>query len=284
MVVTDPAAARAAVRAAQAAGKLVGLVPTMGNLHAGHASLLRRARGECGFVAATIFVNPTQFDNPDDLANYPRTPDEDLALCAAEGTDLVFMPAAAALYRPDATTVVTVGELDQPLCGRSRPGHFAGVATVVAKLFNILPAEVAYFGRKDFQQAALLRRMARDLDFPVDVRLCPTVREADGLALSSRNRRLDPESRRQAPALYRALSAAATAWRRGADADDARKILRAELALAPRGRAEYAEVVDTETLRPAPHRQRSALLAVAVHFGPVRLIDNVVVETEGDGC
>ncbi len=278
-VLAEPAACRRRVRAAQAAGQVVGLVPTMGNLHAGHASLLRRARAECGFVVATIFVNPTQFDNPDDLAKYPRTPDDDLALCAACGVDAVFMPDAAAMYRPDASTRVTVGGLDETLCGASRPGHFEGVATVVAKLFNIAPADIAYFGRKDFQQAALVRRMARDLDFPIDIRLCPTVREADGLALSSRNRRLDDASRRQAPALHRALRAAEAAVHAGQrDPAAVRAAALAELAAAPACRLDYFELVDPDTLRPAPDLARPTLAATAAFFGPVRLIDNVLID------
>src|SRR5689334_12727243 len=197
---------RRAVAAARAHGQVVGLVPTMGALHEGHASLIRLARRQCGFVAVSVFVNPTQFGPKEDFTRYPRTLPDDLKLCEREGADLVFAPEPAAMYPPGFRTFVEVTELGEHLCGSSRPGHFRGVATVVLKLLNVVQPDRAYFGQKDAQQARIIRQMVRDLDVPTEVVVAPTVREPDGLALSSRNRYLDPAQRRHAAALYQALT------------------------------------------------------------------------------
>jgi pantoate--beta-alanine ligase len=275
-VVAEPAEIRQRITALRASGQAVGLVPTMGNLHAGHASLLRRAKAECHTVAATIFVNPLQFNDPEDLRKYPRTPDEDLAICAAEGTDLVFMPTPEAMYRPQATTIVQVRGLEDPLCGQQRPGHFVGVATVVAKLFHLLPAQVAYFGEKDFQQLALIRRMVADLDFDIAIRSCPTVRDADGLALSSRNRRLAPEDRAEAPLLHQALLAVQALAESGEhEVATLRQEFDRAMGKLRRGKVEYAEIVDADTLAPVVRLERPARAAVAVAYPGARLIDNV---------
>jgi pantoate--beta-alanine ligase len=283
LVVADPQQIRSLLDGWWRGGASVGLVPTMGNLHAGHASLLRRARAENDRVAATIFVNPLQFNDPTDLAKYPRTMDEDLATCRTEKVDVVFAPTVEAMYPPGATTIVEVKGLEDPLCGRSRPGHFIGVATVVAKLFNLCPADRAYFGLKDFQQAALIKRMVRDLNFPVEIVTCPTVRESDGLAMSSRNSRLSPEQRRQAVILHRILIAAQEAVR-GGERNVARlkERLRPTLNQAPLAQLDYLEFVEPETLEPMETVDRPTLLALAVKFGGVRLIDNAVLSPEGN--
>jgi pantoate--beta-alanine ligase len=208
LVAPTVADVRRAVAGARRQGCSVGLVPTMGALHAGHASLIRAARKETGFVVVSIFVNPTQFGPNEDFSRYPRTWEDDLRLCREEGVDLVFAPEASAFYAPGYCTFVEVHGLQDVLCGASRPGHFRGVATVVLKLFNAVQADVAYFGQKDAQQARILRQMVRDLDVPVEVRVCPIVREADGLALSSRNQYLGPNQRQAARVLSRTLAVA----------------------------------------------------------------------------
>jgi pantoate--beta-alanine ligase len=282
LVVADPQQIRLLLDGWRRDGASVGLVPTMGNLHAGHASLLRRARAENDRLAATIFVNPLQFNDPTDLAKYPRTMDEDLATCRTEKVDVVFAPTVEAMYPPGATTIVEVKGLEDPLCGRSRPGHFIGVATVVAKLFNLCPADRAYFGLKDFQQAALIKRMVRDLNFPVEIVTCPTVRESDGLAMSSRNSRLSPEQRRQATILHRILIAAQEGVRSGErNVARLKERLRPMLNQAPLAELDYLEFVESETLEPMEIVDRPTLLALAVKFGGVRLIDNAVLSPEG---
>jgi pantoate--beta-alanine ligase len=260
------------------AGRTVGLVPTMGDLHAGHRSLLERARSECDRVVATVFVNPRQFDSKSDLDKYPRNLERDLTMTAEIGIDAVFAPPESEMYREDASTVVEVQGLQDRLCGAHRPGHFRGVATVVAKLFNIVPAGVAYFGRKDFQQATLIRRMVRDLDFAIEIRICPTVRDPDGLALSSRNARLSPTERAQAPVLHRML----LAIRSGAAAGERdAAVLRAGalrlLSAAPAARLDYLEIVDPDTLEPVTRVAGAAVAAGAVRMGETRLIDNLEV-------
>ena len=282
LVVADPQEIRLLVDGWRRGGASVGLVPTMGNLHAGHVSLLRQARNENDRVAATIFVNPLQFNDPTDLAKYPRTMDEDLAACRTENVDVVFAPTVEAMYPPGATTIVEVKKLEDPLCGKSRPGHFVGVATVVAKLFNLCPADRAYFGMKDFQQAMLIRRMVRDLNFPVEIVLCQTIREADGVAMSSRNSRLSPEQRKQATILHRILVAAQEAVR-GGERNVARlqEQLQPMLNQTPLAELDYLEFVETETLAPVETIDRPTLLALAVKFGGVRLIDNAVLSPKG---
>jgi len=256
----------------------IGLVPTMGALHDGHAALIRAARAESGFVVVSIFVNPTQFGPNEDLASYPRTMEADLEVCAEAGADLIFAPAVAEMYPERSVTFVEVKELDQVLCGQSRPGHFRGVATVVLKLFNIVGPDRAYFGAKDYQQARIIQQMVRDLNVPVAVRVVPTVREADGLALSSRNRYLSAADRALAPGIYRALLAVRDRARAG-EVDVARleSALHAELESIPGARVDYARIVDAESLRSLGRLDRPAVAAAAVFLGTTRLIDNVVI-------
>ncbi|WP_193211740.1 pantoate--beta-alanine ligase [Luteolibacter marinus] len=257
------------------------LVPTMGALHQGHLALIRKAReiaGSTGSVAVSIFVNPIQFDRPADLAAYPRPLADDLAQCQAAGVDLAFVPASGSMYYPDRSVTVTETLLSKHLCGATRPGHFDGVCTVVLKLFNLFQPEAAVFGEKDFQQLAILRRMTRDLDVPVEVVGLPTVREPDGLAMSSRNVRLTAEHRADAPRIQRALQGVLSLLRCGERSGDlflarARK----HLEESPFLRIDYLELVDAETLQPVGRIQRPAVLATAVFYGDVRLIDHVTL-------
>jgi pantoate--beta-alanine ligase len=279
-VVTTIAEVRAAV-AARAQGRTVGLVPTMGALHEGHAALIHAARREAGFAVVSIFVNPTQFGPAEDYAKYPRTLDADRAVSGEAGADLIFAPTVAEMYPDFSVTTVEVAKLDEVLCGASRPGHFRGVCTVVLKLFNIVRPDFAYFGQKDAQQARIIRQMVRDLNVSVAVRVEPTVREPDGLALSSRNRYLSPAERGAAPGIYRALRAArdrAAAGER--DAARLESALAAELTAIPGARVDYARVVDDETLQPLARLDRPALAAVAVFLGGTRLIDNIRLNDE----
>jgi pantoate--beta-alanine ligase len=257
----------------------MGLVPTMGNLHAGHRSLLARARNECPFVIATIFVNPIQFDNREDLDKYPRTWEADVRLCQDVGVDAIFAPSIETMYPPQSSTFVEVKGLQDLLCGRHRPGHFVGVATVVAKLFNIVPADVAYFGLKDFQQTAVIQRMVSDLNFPIEIRLCPTVREPDGLAMSSRNSRLSADHRRQATVLYRMLRRVSDKVSEGLrDVSQLRRYALEELSSAPDAVLDYLEWVDPSTLLAVDKVHQPTVVATAVQFGGVRLIDNMLLE------
>ena len=269
-------AVRQAVSAARREGKSVGLVPTMGALHAGHISLVEAARKECGFVVATIFVNPAQFGPHEDLARYPRPLERDLAMCGAAGVDLVFVPEVATVYPPGFCTYVEVHGLQDLWEGTSRPGHFRGVATVVLKLFNIVGADVAYFGQKDAQQARIIEQMVRDLDVPVRVAIQPIVREPDGLALSSRNVYLNPEQRRHAVALSAALQAAGARIAAGErSAVAVQRLLAEEIAATPGAQLDYAAVIDAITLQPLEPLAGDVLLALAVRFGHTRLIDNL---------
>jgi pantoate--beta-alanine ligase len=269
---------RRAVARARAEGRSVGLVPTMGALHAGHASLVRSARQETGFVVVPIFVNPTQFGPAEDLARYPRPLAQDLVACDEAGADLVFTPEAATMYPDGFRTYVEVRGLEDILCGASRPGHFRGVATVVLKLFNIVGPDVAYFGQKDAQQARLLRQMVRDLDVPVRIRVCPIVREADGLAMSSRNRYLDADERRHARVLYLSLEEARGLIEHGErDAARVRQAMVSRIQATPGATMDYVAVVDAESLQPLDRLRGEVLLAVAVKFGATRLIDNCLV-------
>lgn len=257
----------------------VGFVPTMGYLHEGHLSLVRRAREECASVAASIFVNPTQFGPNEDLSNYPRDLKRDLALLEAEGVDLVWTPTEEVMYPPGFATWVEVEGLTRPLEGAARPGHFRGVTTVVAKLFNAVQPQKAYFGQKDAQQAAVVRRMTRDLNFPIEIVVCPTVREADGLAMSSRNSYLNAEERAAATVLFRALSAAKSAYARGErSAERLRQIMAETLAAEPLARTQYVSCADYETLEELETVRGKALLSMAVFIGKTRLIDNFVLE------
>jgi pantoate--beta-alanine ligase len=270
------AAIREHVERARKSGRSVGLVPTMGALHAGHAALMDCARRECGYVVATIFVNPIQFNHASDYHAYTIDLACDLDFCAAQSVDVVFAPDAAEMYPVPQSTFVEVTGVSDHLCGKFRPGHFRGVATVVAKLFHIVAADRAYFGEKDAQQLAVIQRMVADLNLPVAIIPVPTVREADGLALSSRNRRLSPEQRRIAPVVFRALDAARARIRAGTtDAgkvkDAALEILNAE----PTVRLEYLEVVDDSGMQPVEEIRGPVRIAAAVWLGATRLIDNV---------
>lgn len=257
----------------------MGLVPTMGYLHEGHLSLVRRARAENGFVVLSIFVNPTQFGPGEDLERYPRDLERDLRLAEEAGVDLVFAPEAEGVYAPDHRTWVEVEELTEGLCGRSRPGHFRGVTTVVMKLFGICRPDRAYFGQKDAQQALVIRRMVRDLDLGVEVVVAPIVREPDGLALSSRNVYLSEEERRAAPVVWNALCDAEAAVRGGErDAEVVREQVRGRIEGAPGARVDYVDLVSTQTLQSVEGITGEVLLAVAVYFGKTRLIDNVIID------
>lgn len=262
----------------RAAAASWGLVPTMGYLHEGHLSLVRRARAENDGIAVSIYVNPTQFAPSEDLDRYPRDLERDLALLRGEGVDLVFVPTDEVMYPSGFQTTVTVSEVTRTLEGRSRPTHFQGVTTVVAKLFNIFQPTRAYFGQKDAQQVVVVRRMVRDLAFPLQLVVCPIVREADGLAMSSRNRRLSPSQRAAATVLYRALSRATAAVNNGEwDGDALREQMRAIIAAEPEARVDYVSVAHPLTLEELDRIDESALLSLAVFVGETRLIDNVVV-------
>ena len=327
---------RTAVRVGRNDGKTIGFVPTMGALHAGHASLIDAARAQCGFVVVSIFVNPTQFGPAEDLSRYPRTPQQDLRMCLDHGADAIFMPPVDEMYPgvsrascPRVTrasrsrmsvdvatqiasetcnsgtrasdnlstdsavspaidpgvltlTEVSIRKLGEHLCGASRPGHFTGVCTVVAKLFNIVQPDNAFFGAKDFQQATILRQMAADLNFPLEVVVCPTLREADGLAMSSRNTYLTPEFRRQAPALHHALQMARRMILDGRPpAGTVAQAIQNQIArMAPSGQIDYVQIVDLATLAPVDATDAGVCIALAVKFGSTRLIDNIVIEME----
>lgn len=257
----------------------LGLVPTMGALHEGHLSLVRRARAECAHIAVSIFVNPTQFGPQEDLSKYPRDIPRDLALLQAEGVNLVWTPTPADVYPPNFQTWVEVEGLTLPLEGALRPGHFRGVTTVVAKFFNAFQAQKAYFGQKDAQQAAVIRRMTLDLNFPTEVVICPTVREADGLAMSSRNVYLTPAERIAATALHRALSAAQSAYERGErNADALRQIVTAIFDSEPLTRLQYFSCADYDSLQEVEQIRDKTLLSLAAFLGKTRLIDNIILE------
>jgi pantoate--beta-alanine ligase len=256
----------------------VGLVPTMGYLHEGHLSLVRRAREECDHLAVSIFVNPTQFGPREDLSKYPRDLERDLSLLEPLGVDLVWMPTAEIMYPPTYQTWVEVEAITRPLEGAMRPGHFRGVTTVVAKLFNAVQPHKAYFGQKDAQQAAVIRQMTRDLNFPVEVVVCPIVREPDGLAMSSRNVYLDPEQRNAATVLSRSLGAAKEAYENGErDAEKIRRAMKEVLAGEPLAEMQYVSCADYDSLEELDMVTGKALLSLAVFIGKTRLIDNVVL-------
>ncbi|HZR27361.1 MAG TPA: pantoate--beta-alanine ligase [Terriglobales bacterium] len=269
---------RSRCRAAKTDEQRLGFVPTMGALHAGHLALVRAARAQCKTVAVSIFVNPTQFGPNEDFAKYPRTLERDQKLLEAEGVSLLFVPTVDEMYPPGASTFVTVEGLSDKLCGRTRLGHFRGVATVVSKLFHIIEPDIAYFGQKDAAQAAILRKMVRDLAFNIEIVVVPTVREADGLAMSSRNAYLNAIERKQALVLYRALCRVQTLADRGERdagklAEAAKEVLRDE----PAVRLDYIEIVDQQTLDPVADISKGALVAVAAFVGSARLIDNIVL-------
>jgi pantoate--beta-alanine ligase len=281
--VTQLLRSRAELRAALTTlPRPIGLVPTMGWLHDGHRSLIRRARSENRTVVATIFVNPRQFNRAEDFTKYPRNEGRDVQICADEGVNIVWAPPVDEVFVPGFDTTVSVAAIALPLEGAARPGHFDGVATVVAILFGLVGAERAYFGQKDAQQVMVIRRMARDLALPTDVISCPTVREPDGLALSSRNVHLRPAERAVAPVLRQALLAAAAQWRLGERSGEAlRTTLRSTLAGVPLAQPDYVSVADALTLRELDQIEGSALLSLAVRFGSTRLIDNELLEWPG---
>ncbi len=263
-------------------GARIGLVPTMGALHEGHASLVRLARGRSDVVVASIFVNPKQFGPREDLSRYPRDPERDLGLLERLGCDVLFLPKEGDLYSPADRTRVEVEELSEALCGASRPGHFRGVALVVAKLFNIVRPDEAYFGQKDAQQAVIIQRMAADLDFPVRIVLGPTVRESDGLAMSSRNAYLDADARRRAVCLSASVFAARDRIMRGERAPEPLVSLMRGILEAAGAAVDYAFVVDGATLKPLREIAGTVLIACAATVGRTRLIDNVALEVAGD--
>ncbi len=267
---------RAAIGRARQAGRSVGFVPTMGCLHEGHLSLIRRAKEETSFVAVSIFVNPTQFGPNEDFSKYPRTFEDDRRGCQAAGADLIFAPTAADFYPAGASTWVDVEGVSAKLCGEFRPGHFRGVATVVAMLFNAAQADVAVFGRKDLQQLAVIRRMVRDLHMPVRILAHETIREPNGVAMSSRNRYLSPEQLAQATAIPAALAAAQALAKAGVtDAAKLRAAANDVLAAQPALKPQYCEIVDLETMAPVPSTAGlRCAIAVACHLGATRLIDN----------
>jgi pantoate--beta-alanine ligase len=280
-VVASAEALRDAVAAARCRGKRVGLVPTMGALHAGHTSLIDLARAQCDFVVVSIFVNPTQFGPNEDFSRYPRPIDADLQLCSRHGVDLLFHPEPATMYPEGFCTFIEVAGLQDRLCGASRPGHFRGVATVVLKLFNLVQPDIAWFGQKDAQQVRIIQQLVHDLNVPVEVRVGPIVREPDGLALSSRNRYLDPSQRRHARALPQALHEAEARIRAGErDAVALQKLLADRIRGTPGAILDYASVVDARTLKPVTWVHGPTLLALAVKFGATRLIDNVLINGE----
>lgn len=272
---------RKACRAARRGGKVLALVPTMGALHEGHLSLVRAARAASDVVAASIFVNPTQFGPKEDLAKYPRSFERDCELLEREGVELVFSPEVEEMYptgNPEASTWVTVEGLSGKVDGRSRPGHFRGVTTVVAKLFHIVEPDAAFFGQKDAAQVAVIRKMVRDLNFAVEIVVCPIVRESDGLAMSSRNAYLDAAQRKQALVLHRSLERAKKLAESGErSAAKLASAARQEFASEPEVRLDYFEIVNPDTLDPVEEVSAGALVAVAAYVGNTRLIDNIVL-------
>lgn len=273
-IITTVAEMQARAAAWRRAGRRIGLVPTMGYLHAGHLSLVACARARADVVVVSIFVNPTQFGPREDLARYPRDFARDERLCREAGVDVIFHPSAEGMYAPGHSTWVVEEALSRPLCGAARPGHFRGVATVVTKLFHAVQPEVAVFGRKDAQQALLIERMVRDLDFPVAIVVAPIVREPDGLAMSSRNVYLSPDERRRALAIARGLGKAEAAYAGGERAAAVLcGLVRTEIEAAG-GRPDYVELRARDSLAELAAADRPAVLAVAAFFGPTRLLDN----------
>jgi pantoate--beta-alanine ligase len=278
-VARDIARTRTAVAAARQRGQPIRFVPTMGALHVAHVALMEAARRDGGYLVVSIFVNPTQFAPGEDYERYPRDEAADLGTCAKVGVDLVFIPPVEEMYAPGAVTTVRVSRLTETLCGPHRPGHFDGVTTVVAKLFNVVQPDAAYFGQKDAQQLAVIRRMVRDLDMPIEIVGCPTVRETDGLALSSRNAYLGTAERVQARCLYQALCAAKSRIE-GGETDPAAVIQAMQQVVAAAGPAtiDYISVVDPATMQPVARIEQPVLLALAVRIGSTRLIDNLQVD------
>lgn len=274
-IVHDVVALRQEIAEARRDGKSIGLVPTMGALHPGHVSLVEESARRCGFTVVTVFVNPTQFGPNEDFTRYPRTLENDVRLVAAAGADLVFAPPTEVVYPPGHATFVEMQGVSEPLEGDCRPGHFRGVATVVLKLFNMVGPDLAFFGRKDFQQCLVIKQLVRDFDLPIEIRICPTVREADGLAMSSRNVYLSADERKHALTLSRALKKAEQAVAAGErDVWKIRDTLQTELAADPGVRVQYAVVADAETLREPATLDRPCVALIAAFVGKTRLIDN----------
>lgn len=277
-LVTTVSELRQTLRDARRAGKTIGLVPTMGALHEGHLSLVRASRAECGFTAVTIYVNPTQFGPQEDFARYPRTLGRDLDLLSGQA-DVVFAPRDEEVYPPGYSTWVEVGSVAEPLEGVCRPGHFRGVATIVLKLFAMTWPDVAYFGQKDYQQALVIRRMATDLNLPLAIRVCPIVREADGLAMSSRNRYLGAEERRRAAVLFQSLTQAAEMVAQGeTSASRVLEAMRRMIQAAAPSQVDYIALADPETLQPVETIRGRVVALLAVRIGTTRLIDNMILE------
>jgi pantoate--beta-alanine ligase len=269
---------REKIKEARRLGRSIGFVPTMGFLHEGHLSLLRQARVETDLLVLSIFVNPLQFGAGEDFGDYPRDIERDANLAATTGCDIIFAPSAREMYPNDYATFVEVERLTSGLCGASRPGHFRGVATVVSKLFNLVTPDRAYFGQKDAQQAVVIRRMAQDLNMNLEIEVLPIVREADGLAMSSRNTYLTPAERKAATVLYRSLCLAEKSIAAGEkDADSIRRLIRAAINAEPLAEIDYIAIVDAENLHELDRIANRVLIALAVRFGKTRLIDNIMV-------
>ncbi len=285
LILTSAAEVTAVSKEARHAGKRLGFVPTMGALHDGHLSLVRTARAQADVVITSIFVNPTQFGPTEDFSKYPRDAEKDSAMLAAEKSDYLFLPSVAEMYPPGATTWVNVEDLSEKLDGRSRRGHFRGVTTVVAKLFNIVQPDFAFFGQKDAAQVAIVNKMVHDLNFDVRIVVCPIVRETDGLAMSSRNAYLNPDQRKQALVLYRALMRVQTLADRG-ESNSARLKVAGEQVMAEEAavKPDYFEIVNRETLDPVADISDGALVAVAAYVGSTRLIDNIVLTGKGNAA
>lgn len=278
---TTIAQLRMLVSCARKSGSKIGFVPTMGALHEGHISLVHEARKHCDFVVVSIFVNPMQFGPDEDFHRYPRPLQEDLKLCSDAGVNLLFNPTVEEMYPADFTTVVEVNGLTNNLCGKSRPGHFKGVTTVVMKLFGQVQPDAAYLGQKDAQQALVIKRMARDLDLPVDIVICPTLREADGLAMSSRNRYLSSEQRSVAPLIFKSLCLLKEEMGLGKHKliSQYREDLIKRLEAIPNGVIDYVEIVDADSLEVLEKISGTVLVAVAIRLGNTRLIDNIIINT-----
>ena len=271
---------RALVRAARGGGKKIGFVPTMGALHSGHISLIETAKQQTDFVVVSIFVNPTQFGPGEDFKKYPRPFEQDLKICREQGVDVVFAPTPAEMYPGENLTWVTVEKLSEPLCGQFRPGHFRGVTTICTKLFNIVQPDVAFFGQKDAQQAVAIKRMVADLNMPLEIVVCPTVREPDGLAMSSRNQYLSPSQRKDAAYIYKSLQKCRQMIDQGIkDVQQITAEMQKVLSQVPSAKIEYVNIVDAESLEKADRIAGKILAAVAVKIGLTRLIDNILVDT-----
>ena len=281
LLLKNKAALRKFVKSQKAAGKTIALVPTMGALHAGHASLIKKARQLADSVVVSVFVNPTQFSPNEDFAKYPRTLKEDLLVCQETGADAVFAPQPKEMYFDDRSAWVNEEALSRYLCGARRVGHFKGVCTVVSKLFNLVQPDFACFGKKDAQQLLILERMVRDLDFPIKIVECPLIREKSGLALSSRNKYLSPEEKKEALVLSRSLKAAKDAVAKGKSAAETKKLIAKIIATSPLAKIDYISVCDRETLEEVKtfKKGQKILVALAVYFGTTRLIDNVWLTT-----